>query len=174
MASKISQAVRCRWHVHRWGWVGPDAGNDFGWVSRGKVCAIASIILLGLLHEMIWLDLYIENKGHTHRSKRVCLGWGWFGNSVIPIHLHIWNLRSLRIQLCVTPSVRNISLYHTITIAYWRGRVIVCRIVIGSVDVCWILHFTLHSHRLSDVLPMDTFPEVASHMRVLKYDTHST
>ena len=26
----------------------------------------------------------------------MCLGWDWFGNSVIPIHVYIWNLRGLR------------------------------------------------------------------------------
>ena len=177
MTSKISQAVRCRWNVHRWGRVGPDAGKDFGWVSRGKVCAIASIILLGLLHEMIWLDLYIENKGHTHRSKRVCLGWGWFGNSVIPIHLHIWNLRGLRNAktLCASQSEgkpNNVLM----TIAYgWRGRVVVGHIVIGCVDVWWVMHFALHSyisHWMRGAFSMDAFLVVTSHVRILKYDTH--
>ena len=74
-ASKISQAVRYRWHVHRWGWVRPDTGKSFGWVSQGKVCTIAIIILLDLLHQMIWFDRYVENKGPTHRrNKRMCLG----------------------------------------------------------------------------------------------------
>ena len=164
--NNISQIIRCRW-----GRIGPITGESFGrGASRGKVSPVPIVIPLDSLHKMICLDSCLEKQGTTHRSKRVCLGWVTW---VIPIHVHIWNLRSLRIQLCVTPSVRNILLYHTITIAYWRGRVIVCRIVIGSVDVCWILHFTLHSYRLSDVLPMDTFPEVASHMRVLKYDTHA-
>ena len=57
----------------------------------------------------------------------------------------------------------------------WRGRVVVSRIMIGCVDVGWILHFTLHtyvSHRLRDGLPMDPFPEVTNYMSVLTYNTH--
>ena len=59
-ASKNSQAVRYRWHVHMWGWVRPGTGKSFGWVSRGKVCTVA-IILLDLLHQMIYFDRYVEN-----------------------------------------------------------------------------------------------------------------
>ena len=57
MASKISQAIRCWWNVHRRGWVRPNAGKSFGWVSHGKVSTIAIVILLHLLHEMIWFDI---------------------------------------------------------------------------------------------------------------------
>ena len=61
----------------------------------------------------------------------------------------------------------------TITIAYrWRGRVIVCRIVIGCVDVWWILHITLHNHRLGEALSIDALLVITSHLRVLKSETH--
>ena len=46
-------------------------------------------------------------------------------------------------------------------------------IVIGRVDVWWILYFTMHTyitHWLRDALPMDAFLVVTSHMRDLKYD----
>ena len=64
------------------------------------------------------------------------------------------------------------EIYRAITIAYnrWRGRVIVCRIVIGYIDVWWIVHFTSHNRRLRDALPMDVFLVVTCHMRILKYD----
>ena len=59
-------------------------------------------------------------------------------------------------------------------IAYgWLGRMVVYHIVIGRVDVLWVLHFALHvkiSHVLRDAM-MDAFLVVASHMSVLKYDT---
>ena len=68
------------------------------------------------------------------------------------------------------------------TIAYysWWGRVIVSCIVIGCVDVSWIVHFTLHWHHhvyrwLRDALPMDTLLVITSylsHLRVLKRDMH--
>jgi hypothetical protein len=51
--NKISQTVRCWWHVCRWGRVGPDTGKNFRRVSRGKVSTIAIIILLDLLHEIV-------------------------------------------------------------------------------------------------------------------------
>ena len=66
------------------------------------------------------------------------------------------------------------------TIAYWWwGIVVVCRIVIviGYVDVWWVVHFALHKyipHWLRVALPMDAFLVVISHMRVLKYDTHGS
>ena len=100
-ANKISQAVRCCWHVRRWVWVGPDSGKGFGGVGSGKVSTMAFVILLDALYEMIRLDRNVK-KGPTHRSKRVCLGWDMFNNSIIPIHLHIWNLRNLRILSCVS------------------------------------------------------------------------
>ena len=103
-ANEIYQAIRCWWHVRRLGRVGPDTGKSFGWVSRRKVSTIAIVILLHLLHLKIQFDRYVEKKGLTHRSKIVCLGWDWFGNSVIPrpIHVHIWTLWNLRILLCVS------------------------------------------------------------------------
>ena len=110
MASEIFQTVRCRLQVRRWGRVGPDTRKSFGWVGHGKVGTIATIILLDILHEIIWFDRYVEKKGPTHRSERVCLGWDWFSDSVILIHvLHIWNLRGLRSAdtLCVSQSEGN-------------------------------------------------------------------
>ena len=156
--SKISQAVRCRQHVCRWAWIGMNIWKSFGRVSCRKVSTITIVILLAALHEIIWLDRYVEKKGPTHRSKRVCLGWDRFSNPVILIHLHIWDLRGLRILLCV--SVSKAETHHTIDMAYrWWGRVVVCRIVIGSVDVWWILHFTLHNY-------------ISYWLRVLEYDIH--
>jgi hypothetical protein len=104
--SKISQTVRCWWHVRRWGRVRPGTGKNLGRVDCGKVSTIAIVMLLDLLHQLIWLDRYIEKKGPTHRSKRVCLNWDRFGNSVIPMHVRIWNLRNLRILLCMSRSER--------------------------------------------------------------------
>ena len=89
--NKISQAVHCRWHVHRWGWVGPITGVSFGRVDRGKVGIIAVVILSDALQEMIWLDGYVEKQSPTNRSKRVCLGQDRFDDSVILIHVYIWN-----------------------------------------------------------------------------------
>ena len=79
-------------------------------------------------------------------------------------------------DIIVSVTVRK-EVYRKMTIAYmWWGRVVVCRIVvIGCVDVWWILHFAFYSyvsHWLRDGLPMDTFLEVASHMRVLEDDTN--
>jgi hypothetical protein len=78
------------------------------------------------------------------------LCWDRIGNFVIPIHVHILNLRNLGIR--------------------WWGRVVVCLIVIGRANVWWILHFTLHnyiSHWLRDTLLMDAFLVVTGHIRVL-------
>jgi len=86
-------------------------------------------------------------------SKRVFLSWDNFGTSDVLIHVHIWN-NWIR----------------------WRGRVIVYHIVIGCIDVSWILHFTLHNHvsyRLKDSLPVSTLQVITSHMRVLRYETKS-
>jgi hypothetical protein len=105
---KISQTAYCWWHVRRLGWVGPDSGESFGRVSRrrGEVSTIAIVILSDLLHQLIWLDRYVEKKGCTHRSgaKRVCLWWDRIGNSVIPMHVRILILRNLGILPCVSPS----------------------------------------------------------------------
>ena len=61
-----------------------------------------------------------------------------------------------------------------ISIAYrWGGRVILFCVVIGCVDVSWILHFTLHdhvSHWMRDALLMDALLVITSHSRVLKRD----
>ena len=169
--NKISQTISWWWHVCRWGWVGPNTGESFGRVARGKV-SIAIVILLDGLHEMILLDRYVEMKGLTHRCNNVCLYWDWFGNSVIPIHLCIWNfLRYLRILLRVTARKETSQ---TMAIAYrWWGRV-VFRIVIGCLDVSWMQHFTVHSHWLSGALLMDTFKllVITGHMRVLMYKIH--
>ena len=57
----------------------------------------------------------------------------------------------------------------------WRWRGILCRIVIGCVDVLWILHLTLHnriSHLLRDALPVSALVIITSQVRVLRYDTH--
>ena len=59
----------------------------------------------------------------------------------------------------------------TITIAY-RWREMVCCIVIGCVDVSWVLHFILHNHRLRDSLPIDALLVTTSSRRVLKHDAH--
>jgi hypothetical protein len=91
--SEISQTIHCWLHVCTWSWVGPDSGKNFGWAGRGKVSAIAVVILLDLLHGLVGLDRYVEKKGpSTHRSKWVCLGWDRFGK---PMHVHIWDLRDL-------------------------------------------------------------------------------
>ena len=59
------------------------------------------------------------------------------------------------------------------SIAYrWWGRVVVCCVVIGCVEVLLILQFTLHKHGLRDSLPMDAFLVATSHVKVLKCDTH--
>ena len=53
--------------------------------------------------------------------------------------------------------------------------VVACCIVIGCIDVWWMLHFTLHNYIslwLRDALPTDAFLEVTSYMSVLTYDTH--
>ena len=50
-----------------------------------------------------------------------------------------------------------------------------CRIVIGCVDVLWILHLTFHNripHWLRDALPMSALVIITSQMRVLRYDRH--
>ena len=43
-----------------------------------------------------------------------------------------------------------------------------CRIVIVCVNVRWILHFTLHNHRLRVSLPIDALLVITGHMKVLK------
>ena len=96
--NKISQSVRCRLHVHRWGRVGLNIWKCFERVSRGKVSTVAIVILLDALHDMIWFDRYVKSKGPTYRSKRV---WGWSNYSVMLMHVHIWNLRDVQILLCV-------------------------------------------------------------------------
>ena len=104
MTNKSSQAIRCWWHVRRWGRVGPGSGESFRRVGRGKVSTIAIVNILDALYKMICLDRYLEKmkKGPTHLSKRACLGRDRLSNSVIPIHLHVWNLRNLRILICVS------------------------------------------------------------------------
>ena len=51
------------------------------------------------------------------------------------------------------------EVYRKTIIAYmWWGRVEVCGIVvIGCVDVPWIMRFTLHDHRLGEA-PLDRSP----------------
>ena len=51
-ASKISQTVRFRSHVRRWGWVGPYTGKSFRSVSCVKV---GITVILDLLHQMIMI-----------------------------------------------------------------------------------------------------------------------
>lgn len=152
-AGKISQTVRCRWHVRGWGWVGPDSGESFGRVGRREVSTIAIVMLLDLLYQLIWLEGYVEKKGRTHRSNGVCLGWDRFGNSVIPMRVHIWNLRIL---LCVAQSEGKLNITSMTNAYRWWGRVVMCRIVIGCVD---------------DALPIDALLVITSHVRVLNY-TH--
>ena len=173
-ASKNSEAVSW-WHVSRWSRVGPDTRKGFGRISHGKPSTVAKravVILLNLLHQMIWLDIYVEKKGSTHWSKRVCLCWDGFGNSYIPMHVHVWNFWIL-CEVSQSEGKHNIT---PMNIVYrWWGRMIVCRIVIGCVDVVWILHFTLHnhiSHWPRDALPMDVLLVITGHMRVLKNDTY--
>ena len=55
----------------------------------------------------------------------------------------------------------------------WRGRVVVCHIVIGHIDLSWILHFTLHnriSHWPRDTLQMSALLVITNRMRVLRYN----
>lgn len=60
----------------------------------------------------------------------------------------------------------------------WRaqGKMIVCYIIMGCVDVSWILHFTLHnhiSHWLKDALLVSALQVITSrHVRVLRYDIY--
>jgi len=82
-----------------------------------------------------------------HWSKRVRLCWDNFDTFGVPIHVHIWNLR-----------IR------------WRWRGVMCHIVIGCLDLLWILHFTLHnriSHWVRDALPMSALLIIATHLTVL-------
>lgn len=48
---KISQTVRCRWHVCRSGWVGPSTGESLRRISSRKVGTVAVVILLGALQK---------------------------------------------------------------------------------------------------------------------------
>ena len=107
---------------------------------------IAVVILWDRLHEMIWLNRYVEKKGSTHRNKMLYLCWDRFGNSVILIHLFIWNLRDMQILLCVSQSKSEPNITSTNITYRWRQRVVVCRIVIWCVDVWWVLHFAYISH----------------------------
>ena len=132
---------------------------------------IAIIILWDRLHEMIWLDRHVEKKSSTHRNKMLRLCWDRFGNSVILIHLFIWNLRDIQILLCVSQSKSEPNITSTNITYRWRQRVVVCRIVIWCVDVWWVLHFAYISHWLMDAFPVDAFLVVTSLMRVLTYDT---
>ena len=117
--------------------------------------------------------VYVEKKGSTYWSKMVCLHWGGFSDSYIPTHMHVWNLR----MLCeVSRSERKPNIT-PMSIAYRWARVIVCRIVMGCIDVVWVLHFTLHnhiSHWVRDllILLMDVLLVINGHMRVLKDDAH--
>src|SRR6266702_5763770 len=75
--SKIPQTVRRR-HVSKRSRVGPHAGKSFGRVSRGKLSTIskkAIMIILNLLHQMIWLVIYVEDERATHWSKSMRLYW---------------------------------------------------------------------------------------------------
>lgn len=76
-------------------------------------------------------------------------------------------------DIIVSVTVRK-EVYRKMTIAYmWWGRVVVCRIVvIGCVDVSWIMRFTLHNHRLGEALSIDALLVITSHLRVLKSETH--
>ena len=68
MVSKISQTVHW-WHVSRCGWVRPDTGESSGRLNRGQLSSKARkaiVILLGLLHKILWLDIYAEKKSSTH------------------------------------------------------------------------------------------------------------
>ena len=91
-----------------WGWVGLNTGEQFGRLGGRKVSTIAFVILLDLLHEINWLDIYAEKQCPTHRSKRMCLSRDWLGNTVM-MHVHIWCLRDVRILLCVSRQKGNIS-----------------------------------------------------------------
>ena len=168
-AKKISQTIRYWWHVRTCGRVGPDARKIFRWVSGGKVGTIAIVILLDILHEMIWFDRYVEKKGPTHWSKGVCLCCDRFGNSVILVYVHIWDLRDVWILSCVSKSEGKLNIT-LITITYKWWRVVVRCIVIGCIDVSWMMHFTLHNHRLRDTRPIDTLLVITSHTRILKYE----
>ena len=84
--------------------VGTDSGGSFGGVNCGQGSTIIIVNPLDLLQEKIQLDIYTENKGATHRSKRVCLGWDRLSNSAILMHVHIWILRGLQILLCMSQS----------------------------------------------------------------------
>ena len=59
------------------------------------------------------------------------------------------------------------------TITYrWRGRVIMCHVVVWCVNLSWILHIAWHNRRPRDALPMSALLVITSHIRVLRYDTH--
>jgi len=112
-----------------------DTGKGFARVSRGNVGTVA----IAIKSIVIFLDFW---------SERVWLCWASFGNSEIPMHVHIW----FRIR--------------------WRWRGIVYRIVIGSIDLSRILHFALPVHnRISywprDALSVSALLVITSHMRVM-------
>ena len=80
--NKISQAVRCRWHVHRWGLVWPITGVGFGRDDRGKVGTIAIMILSDALREMIGLDRYVE-KNKVLRTGAKAYAWAGTGSMTL-------------------------------------------------------------------------------------------
>ena len=70
-----------------------NTGESLGKVGGRRLSTITFVILLDLLHEMNWLGRYVEKQGpSTHRSKRVCLSWDWFGTTAILTHVPIWSL----------------------------------------------------------------------------------
>jgi hypothetical protein len=171
-ASKISQAVRCWWHFHRWGWVGPDTGEGFRRVSRGKVSTMAIMILLDLLYQPNRSDRYVEKKGYYTPEQKVVLGREQVRRLRNPDACARRELAEPADTIMLSQSKGKLNMTSMIIAYRWWGRVVVCRIVIGCADVWWILQSTVHSDWLRDALPMNALLVITSHMRVLKYDIH--
>ena len=107
----------------------PDSGKSFGRACRGKLSTVdkrAIVIPLNLLHQIIWLNIYVEKKGSTHRSKMVYLCLRGFSNSYI-----LMRMCSPRIVLHeVSQSEGELNVVPmNITYRCW-GRVYRCRVVI--------------------------------------------
>ena len=68
--------------------------KSVGRADRGMVSTIvikAILIIVGLLRQIIWLDISVEKKDFTYWGKRVRLCWDNFGTSNVPMYVRIWN-----------------------------------------------------------------------------------
>jgi hypothetical protein len=89
-SSKIPKTIRW-WHIGKRSLVGQEDGRGFERVGGPELGAVAIIILLKLLHEMI-CSCVEETKGSTHWSKSLRLHWDDLVSSYIPMHVHVWRL----------------------------------------------------------------------------------